>query len=57
MDISLGIALIFYIHIIINPIKKGEKLVYYYLYDVESSFPMDVYPRPFSRPFNIFVLT
>ena len=35
-----------------HPSKTGEKLVYYYLYYVEESLPMDVC----THPFNITVI-
>ena len=34
--------------------KTSLKLVYYYLYDVEESFTMDICTHPFNRPFYDF---
>ena len=43
----LGRAPTFHIHLDIHPSNTGLKLLYYYLYYVEASFPMEVWPCPF----------
>ena len=55
--LSLDRDITFCIHLGIHLSNKGLKLVYYYLYYVESSFPMDVCPHPFNSPFIVFVQT
>ena len=55
--LSLDRALILHIRIGINPSRTGDKLVYYYLYHEEASIPKYLCPRPFNRPFLIFIKT
>ena len=40
--LSLVRALIFQIHLVINPSKTGEELLYCYLYHEDASFYLDI---------------
>ena len=53
----LGRALIFQNYLGIHPSNTGDKFVYYYLYNVEASYPMEIFPHPFNMPFIIFIQT
>ena len=52
--VSLDKSLTFQIFLGIHPSKAGLKLVYYPLYYVESSFPIDLCPHPFKHIIQLF---
>ena len=55
--VSIYRDLNFQIHIGIRLSNTGDKLVYYYLYNEETSFPLDVCPCLINFNFIVFIQT